>query len=237
MGRPETGPCTPTSPPPAAAPILDYAVAHPHVRLHVREVGMVAGALAAAARRNDCGVLPPHPPPPTPPAEMMSLFGIDPSRAVFGPISARIAHVPDGTPCGLPYSVSLVRGGGGGVGGRFSLLFTPKPHSGHQVVFREVLRGRLGVRSALDVWADGEALRQRLSRDTSSPPRAIRVRHEPPLHIVVAPCTISPTRLRVRRPRQPATTKRSTRASSTGMRSSGPLPSRSRRTPLQLCFR
>lgn len=36
----------------------------------------------------------------------MDLFGIDQSRAVYGHISARIVHVPEGQPCGEPYAVS-----------------------------------------------------------------------------------------------------------------------------------
>lgn len=41
-------------------------------------------------------------------SELMDIFGIDSSRAVSGPISARIAHIPEAQPCCEPYAISQV---------------------------------------------------------------------------------------------------------------------------------
>jgi hypothetical protein len=42
-------------------------------------------------------------------AEVMSIFGIDSSRAVYGSVAAKIVHIPEGQPCGEPYAASQVR--------------------------------------------------------------------------------------------------------------------------------
>ena len=66
--------------------------------------------------------------------EALDVLGISRSRAVWGPIEARVVHVPEGTPCGEPYAWS-------------------------QVVLREVLRTQLGLPSLVDIWGDGATVR------------------------------------------------------------------------------
>lgn len=65
---------------------------------------------------------------------------------------------------------------------------TPPPPPTHppQAILREVLRGRLGLRPALDVWADGAALQHGLSRDTTAASRGIRVRW---VRVSISPAT------------------------------------------------
>ena len=93
------------------ATLLDYALMHPHVLIHTAGLtGMTIGLCffevferrkslksnANFTAHSCCN------------AEVLQLYGIDPSRTVQGPISARILHIPDGTPCGEPYAVSQV---------------------------------------------------------------------------------------------------------------------------------
>jgi hypothetical protein len=83
------------------------------------------------------------------PADLASAFGIDPAtRLVWGAVRARIAHVPEGTPCGEPYAFP-------------------------QVALREVLRARLGQRPAIDIWGDGSAVRHGFTRGTATAPPGI----------------------------------------------------------------
>ena len=69
------------------ASMLDYAAAHPHVLIHVR-------LHAETGFRELHKWL----------AQLFDVFKIDRSRGVWGPISAKIAHVPEGMPCGEPYA-------------------------------------------------------------------------------------------------------------------------------------
>lgn len=90
--------------------------------------------------------LPPHLFPPA--AELMAALGLPADRAVWGPVAARIAHIPEGTPCGEPYAFS-------------------------QVAFREAIRGSMRMRRALDVWGTGEAVAYGFHRGTSTAPVAL----------------------------------------------------------------
>ena len=86
--------------------------------------------------------------PATTPLQVMDLFGIERSRAVWGPIAARIAHIPEGVPCGEPYALP-------------------------QALLRDVVRGRLGLRPAVDVWGDGAAAGRGFRHATSGAPAPI----------------------------------------------------------------
>lgn len=67
---------------------------------------------------------------------------------MWGAVRARVAHIPEGTPCGEPYAFP-------------------------QVALREVLRARLGQRPAIDIWGDGSAVRHGFTRATATAPVAI----------------------------------------------------------------
>lgn len=47
-----------------------------------------------------------------------------------------------------------------------------------QLLLREVVRERLGLRPAIDVWADGAALRHGLERETATAPAGMQARGE-----------------------------------------------------------
>ena len=110
------------------ASMLDYAAAHPAVRIHVRLHASVGNAGPHAWLD-----------------QLLRVFKIDPSRAVWGAISARIAHIPEGEPCGEPYA---------------------QP----QLLLRETLRDLLDMRAVVDVWGDGRAVAYGYSHGTDSAP-------------------------------------------------------------------
>ena len=111
-------------------PILDYATAHPHVKLHVKIPDDQPGPHAWLTGEWDIAIRPflqlkteliaqlprhltelfcswaPSFPLPT---ELTQAFGLDPSRLVWGSVRGRIVHVPEGTPCGEPYAFNQVR--------------------------------------------------------------------------------------------------------------------------------